>query len=110
MPVISNISSGPVYTAPSAPVAAKTPAAQIPPPAAPAPAADSEPHKASAVQVPAAAAGAISYRNTSGDTVNLSGVVLKDRDGDGGVGLPATTPKVPASNLQEKVLKTYSSQ
>jgi hypothetical protein len=32
---------------------------------------------------------ATSYRNSFGDTVSISGIVLKDRDGDGGVGLPA---------------------
>jgi hypothetical protein len=32
---------------------------------------------------------ATSYRNSFGDTVSITGIVLKDRDGDGGVGLPA---------------------
>jgi len=40
-----------------------------------------------------ASPSATTYRNSFGDTVTLSGIVTKDRDGDGGVGLPASKPK-----------------
>jgi hypothetical protein len=52
----------------------------------------------------AAAVNATSYRNAEGDTVSISGLVLKDRDGDGGVGLPATKPSASA----EKMMSAYS--
>ena len=96
MSAISSVASTTAYVPP----AAATPA---PPPAAkPAPAASAA---ASAV---AKAASQGSYKNSSGDTVSLGGVVLVDHDGDGGVGLPAPKAKPSATSLQDKLANTYS--
>ena len=101
MSAISSIGSAAAYT---------PPAATPPVPSAPAVPA------APAVKAPAsAAAGAVakaasqgSYKNSSGDTVSLGGIVLVDHDGDGGVGLPAPKAKPAASDLQGKLANTYS--
>ena len=74
MSSISGISSNPTYTPPVAP--AKPPA---------------DPAAASAPTPPTtpAPANAASYRNSFGDTDNISNnVVMKDRDGDGDQGSP----------------------
>jgi len=110
MSSINSVHSNVPYTPPVPPPAsAKVAAAQ--PPSTQAAAAGSA-TSVVATQPPAAqaaaAATAASYRNAAGDTVNLSGIVLKDRDGDGGVGLPATKPPVPESSVQQKVEIAYS--
>jgi len=107
MSAITKIQSSTPYTPPvvstpskgNAAASAPAPAAVAPAPAASAP--QSSPQVASvAVQQAAAQTAkaaktlAMSYRNSFGDTVSISGIVLKDRDGDGGVGLPA--PKAEA--------------
>ena len=114
MAAISSITSSASYTPPVVPF---TPKAKADSPVS-APSAAPDPAKAQvdvaaqaviavAAKV-AAAVNATSYRNASGDTVSLTNVVLKDRDGDGGVGLPAPKVKVPVSPVQEKVISAYS--
>jgi hypothetical protein len=109
MSAINSINSRAPYTPPpvSVPQKAKTDSS------APTPQAVQEPAKApvegatqnataAAATKSAAAANALSYRNAFGDTVSITNIVLKDRDGDGGVGLPAAKVKAPESSVQGK--------
>ena len=89
MSAISSVGSSPVPAAPVVPTAPKVKAAPVS-----APQTSSQVVSLAAEQVAAQAAAtakvnATSYRNSFGDTVSIAGIVLKDRDGDGGVGLPA---------------------
>ena len=114
MSAINSINSSAPYTPP--PVSA-TPKAKATSPA-PTPQEAPEPAKAPVEAAPqnvaaaaaakSAAVSATSYRNAAGDTVSINNVVLKDRDGDGGVGLPAAKIAAPASSVQGKVMSAYS--
>jgi hypothetical protein len=107
MSAINSINSSAPYTPPLVSVTPKAKAASptSTPPAVP------EPVKtpvAANQTATAAAVSATSYRNASGDTVSINNVVLKDRDGDGGVGLPAAKVAAHASSVQGKVTSAYS--
>ena len=80
----------------------RTPPTPPPPTAVPAQAVAQAAKAASTTALPPG-----SYKNTSGDTVDAKGIVLVDRDGDGGVGKLAPKPK-PAASQQEKLANTYS--
>lgn len=116
MSAINSINSSAPYTPPpvSATPKAKAAGPAPTPPAAPEPAqapvaTANQATTAAAVAAKAASAvSATSYRNASGDTVSITNVVLKDRDGDGGVGLPAAKVAAPTSSVQGKVESAYS--
>jgi len=108
MSTISNISNHAAYTPAVASSAPKGKAAPAATPAASPDAKSAPVAKQPAAQVATPAPNVISYRNADGDTVSITGTVLKDRDGDGGVGLPAGKPEAPASALQQKVSNAYS--
>ena len=91
MSSISSINSSAAYTPHVVSMPPKTKAtADQDSPAIP----DNDPVRQTAASKPASPS-ATTYRNAFGDTVTLSGIVAKDRDGDGGVGLPASKAKAP---------------
>jgi hypothetical protein len=108
MSAINSINSSAPYTPPpvSSTHKAKAAGPAPTPPVAPEPAAaqvKAADQTATAVAAKAASAvSALSYRNAFGDTVSITNIVLKDRDGDGGVGLPAAKVKAPESSVQGK--------
>ncbi len=116
MSAINSINRSAPYTPPPVAVAPKakaavpapTPAAAPEPAKVPVETADQATTAAAAAAKAAATVSATSYRNASGDTVSINNVVLKDRDGDGGVGLPAAKVAAPASSVQGKVINAYS--